>query len=107
VDGYEVWSERSAYLRRAAAPGQPERRSAGERAEPPRPTAIWRVGRDIATAYARVSGDRNPIHTSRVGARLFGYPRPIAHGMWTLARSLAALTGRLPDEYTVDVSFKL
>ena len=38
--------------------------------------------------------------------RLFGFPRPIVHGMWSKARCLAALEGRLPDAYTVDVSFK-
>jgi len=61
-----------------------------------------RVGGD----YAAVSGDHNPIHTSRIGARLFGFPRPIAHGMWTKARAIAALEGRLPAAYTVDVAFK-
>jgi acyl dehydratase len=54
-----------------------------------------------------VSGDHNPIHTSRIGARMFGFARPIAHGMWTKARCLAALEGRLPGAYTVAVSFKL
>ena len=29
-------------------------------------------------------------------ARAFGFPRPIAHGMWTKARCLAPLEGRLP-----------
>ncbi|HLT09292.1 MAG TPA: MaoC/PaaZ C-terminal domain-containing protein [Micromonosporaceae bacterium] len=107
VDGAEVWVERSSYLRRSASSGRPEGRRTQDASEPPKPTAIWRVGRDVGTAYARVSGDRNPIHTSRVGAKLFGFPRPIAHGMWTLARSLAALTGRLPEAYKVDASFKL
>jgi acyl dehydratase len=73
----------------------------------PQPTAIWRVGPDTGRRYAAVSGDHNPIHTSRLGARLFGFARPIAHGMWTKARCLAALDGRLPDAYTVDVAFKL
>jgi acyl dehydratase len=68
---------------------------------------VWRVGPDEARAYAAVSGDRNPIHTSTVAARLFGFPRRIAHGMWSKARSLAALEGRLPVACTVDVSFKL
>jgi hypothetical protein len=36
-----------------------------------------------------VSGDRNPIHLHPLGARLFGFPRAIAHGMWTVARCLA------------------
>jgi acyl dehydratase len=61
----------------------------------------------VGTEYAEVSGDHNPIHTSRLGARLFGFPGPIAHGMWSKARCLAALEGRLPGAYTVDVAFKL
>ena len=69
-------------------------------------TARWRVGAETGREYAAVSGDRNPIHTSRLGARLFGFPRPIAHGMWSKARSLAALEGRLPERYTVDVAFQ-
>jgi len=103
VDGAEVWRGVSTYLRREAS-AQGDRR---ERAEPPRPTALWRVDTSVGSAYAEVSGDRNPIHTSRIGARLFGFPRPIAHGMWSKARCLAALDGRLPDRYTVDVAFKL
>jgi hypothetical protein len=71
------------------------------------PQAIWHIGPQVGPAYARVSGDHNPIHTSRLGARLFGFPRPIAHGMWTKARCLAALEGRLPEAFTVDVAFKL
>ncbi|MBO4209380.1 MaoC family dehydratase, partial [Micromonospora echinofusca] len=71
------------------------------------PTARWRVEPRVGTDYARVSGDHNPIHTSRAGARLLGFPRPIAHGMWSKARCLAALAPRLPDSYTVDVAFKL
>ena len=39
-------------------------------------------------------------------AKAFGFPRQIAHGMWTKARCLAALDGRLPDAVTVDVAFK-
>ena len=39
-------------------------------------------------------------------AKLFGFPRAIAHGMWTKARCLAALEPRLPDAYTVDVAFR-
>jgi acyl dehydratase len=61
----------------------------------------------VGTDYAAVSGDHNPIHTSRLGARLFGgFPRPIAHGMWSKARCLAALEGRLPEAYTCAVSFR-
>lgn len=50
----------------------------------------WRLGADIGRRYGAVSGDRNPIHLSPLTARLFGFPRAIAHGMWTAARCLAA-----------------
>ena len=39
----------------------------------------------------------------REAARL---PAAIAHGMWTKARCLAALEGRLPDAFTVEVRFR-
>jgi hypothetical protein len=103
VDGDEVWRSISTYLRRGANTG-------GDRSRPTEsgltPSAVWHVGRDVGSAYARVSGDRNPIHTSRLGARAFGFPAPIAHGMWTAARCLAALEGQLPAAYQLDVSFK-
>ena len=37
------------------------------------------------TAFAIVSGDYNPIHTSRRGAKLAGLDEPIVHGMWLCA----------------------
>jgi acyl dehydratase len=41
-----------------------------------------------------------------LSAKLFGFPRAIAHGMWTKARCLAALEGRLPDAYAVKARFR-
>ena len=98
----------STYLRARSARGD-ERAAGGARAARRRRPHPRRGGcrPGSGTDYAAVSGDHNPIHTSRLGARLFGFPRPIAHGMWSKARCLAALEGRLPDAYTVDVAFKL
>lgn len=112
VDGEVVWRGVSTYLHRERPAGDGQRRDGdgrgrGDRPAPPAAAARWRVGRDVGTAYARVSGDHNPIHTSRLGARLLGFRTPIAHGMWSKARCLAALEARLPDAYTVDVAFKL
>ncbi|MCT2586436.1 MaoC family dehydratase [Actinophytocola gossypii] len=103
VAGEPVWSDVSTYLRRGGGSGDRSER----REPPPSPTAIWRVPEDTGRRYADVSGDRNPIHLHKLTARMFGYPRAIAHGMWTKARCVAALEGRLPDAYTVDVRFKL
>jgi acyl dehydratase len=54
-----------------------------------------------------VSGDSNPIHLHPLPAKALGQPGAIAHGMWTLARCLAALEGELAEAYVVDVRFKL
>jgi hypothetical protein len=105
VDGEVVWRDVSTYLHREGKSSGGRRD--GDQVEPPVASARWRLTPRVGTAYARVSGDHNPIHTSRLGARLFGFAHPIAHGMWSKARCLAALEGRLPDAYTVEVSFKL
>ncbi|WP_407940453.1 MaoC family dehydratase [Micromonospora auratinigra] len=107
VGGAEVWRGVSTYLGRERAAAGGPRPDRGDRPAAPAPSAQWRVTPRVGTDYARVSGDHNPIHTSALGARLFGFRRPIAHGMWSKARCLAALESRLPEAYTVDVAFKL
>ncbi|MDQ7992794.1 MAG: MaoC/PaaZ C-terminal domain-containing protein, partial [Propionicimonas sp.] len=69
------------------------------------PTALWRLPAGLGRQYREVSGDPNPIHTSRLAAKAFGFARPIVHGMWTHARALAALENRLPASYGVAAEF--
>lgn len=64
----------------------------------------WSVPATIGWRFARVSGDFNPIHLSALAARAFGFSRPFAHGMWSLARSLAGQA--LPLAVRLDVQFK-
>ncbi len=48
-------------------------------------------------AFAAVSGDHNPLHTSPAAARLAGLDGPIAHGMWLSGAAqhvVAERTGR-------------
>ncbi|GAA1635410.1 MaoC/PaaZ C-terminal domain-containing protein [Actinoplanes couchii] len=105
IAGEEVWRGISTYLRLGPPAGSPA--PAPPLARPFAPTGSrWRIPARVGPDYAAISSDRNPIHTSRLGARAFGFPHPIAHGMWSKARCLAALEGRLPDAYTVDVAFK-
>jgi len=51
---------------------------------------------DIGRRYAKVSGDYNPIHLTAASAKLFGFPRAIAHGLWSMARCCALLQPELP-----------
>ncbi|GLY48379.1 MaoC/PaaZ C-terminal domain-containing protein [Lentzea sp. NBRC 102530] len=96
-----VWEGVSTYLRRSGGSG-----GQGEELERPAGSAVWKVPADIGRRYGTASGDRNPIHLHPLGAKVFGFPRAIAHGMWTKARCVAALEGRLPEAVTVDVRFK-
>jgi acyl dehydratase len=67
----------------------------GKRAAPPaQPGAVidsWTLAPSSGRAYARISGDWNPIHLTRWSARLMGLPAPIIHGMHSLAKTCAAL----------------
>ena len=104
VAGDAVWESESTMLRRGGGEGE----SGGKRSQrKPLPKAAeWRLPGDLGRRYAGVSGDRNPIHLSGPTAKLLGFPRAIAHGMWTKARCLAALETRLPDAFSVDVEFR-
>jgi acyl dehydratase len=66
----------------------------------------WRLAGDVGRRYAAVSGDHNPIHLYPLTAKALGFPRQIAHGMWSLARCVAALENRLPGAVTVEAEFK-
>jgi acyl dehydratase len=100
-----VWTDETTILRREAANGDRGPRSETP-PEPPPESARWRLPGDLGRRYASVSGDRNPIHMHDVAAKLLGFPRTIAHGMWTKARCLAALESRLPRAFAVEARFR-
>lgn len=99
-----VWESTSTYLRR----GRGDAGATGGLVVEGAPTGgvEWRLPADLGRRYAAVSGDHNPIHLYPLTARVLGFKRQIAHGMWTLARSVAAIENRLPDAVTVAVTFK-
>jgi len=86
--------------------GLPDRKFDAVQGEGPGASAEWRLGGDLGRRYAAVSGDRNPIHMHSLSAKALGFPRAIAHGMWTKARCLAALESRLPDAFRAEVRFR-
>ncbi len=108
VEGQKAWESVSTMLRRGGGEGDGGQ-SGDPLAEPhtdiPAVTE-WRLDGDLGRRYAAVSGDCNPIHMHSLTAKPLGFPRAIAHGMWTKARSLAALDNRLPDAFAVDVRFR-
>ena len=99
-----VWESTSTYLRRGK--GDESASTGASFPDVDRTGVTWPVAADLGRRYAAVSGDHNPIHLYPVTAKALGFPRQIAHGMWSKARCIAALENRLPDAVRVDVAFK-
>lgn len=94
IDKAAVWTEVSTILHRIPGP-----KSGGARPQPAaEPLAQYRsfsAPSDIGRRYAKVGRDYNPIHLAPWTAKLFGFQRHIAHGMWSLARCAAILEDEL------------
>ena len=99
LDGELAWREVVTFLKpdfsRRARPKR-ARRGEGD-ATHFRPLLHMQFPEDTGRRYARVSGDWNPIHLWPFLSKRFGFRRPIAHGMFTLARCLAVVQARGVD----------
>lgn len=110
LDGERCWESLSANLIRGKKFGEP--------VEPPALAQLpdldrvsreytWEVPREMGWRYAKITGDYNPIHISRIMAKFFGFPRDIIHGMWSGARCLAHLPALdQPGPVRADLLFK-
>ncbi len=91
VAGERAWTARSTYIQRGTPHDDAPRPAPSPELPDADPAAVWRLPDDLGRRYAAVSGDVNPIHLHALTARAMGFPRAIAHGMYTSARALAVL----------------
>ncbi|MGW2512608.1 MaoC/PaaZ C-terminal domain-containing protein [Streptomyces scopuliridis] len=97
VRGEVVWRSRSAYLARhrdgdghdSHGHGCPPRAVAPDIPRPLPVSAERRLPAHLGRRYGVVSGDRDPVHLQPLTAPPFGFPRTIAHGVWTFACCVA------------------
>ncbi len=92
------------HLQRTGLSGQPAPEPP-PRERLPAPNAVLRITAKQIRRYSSVGADHNPIHTSALAAKLFGFPTAIAHGMFTAAAVLANIEGQLPAAVTYAVRF--
>jgi len=109
VEGSRAWESVSTYLIRGKY---------GEPQEPPEWTRLpglpdgdlvaeWPVPKGMGKRYAKITGDYNPIHVSKLLAKIFGFRRDIIHGMWSAAKCLTALPPLAADHpLRFDAAFK-
>lgn len=107
ASGNLVWESVSTNLYRCKTEVVEQKKSASNPFSPD--TVIdWPVPENTGRRYAKVSGDSNLIHLYAFTAKLFGFQRAIAHGMWSKAKAVAALDEQLPTgPFKVNVAFKL
>ena len=93
ANGQLVWEESSTTLFRQAA------KAGADKPANKTPPSLERFANSVSVKaveslgrqYGRISGDLNPIHMAALTAKAFGFPRAIAHGMWSKAHCLARL----------------
>ena len=66
--------------------------------------SIDRISRESLKAYAKASGDHNPIHIDKDLAQKFGLPDVIAHGMLVMSFLGKMLTNNFPQSSLVNFS---
>ncbi|MBT2493026.1 hypothetical protein J7E96_31885 [Streptomyces sp. ISL-96] len=103
--GTLVWESRSTYLARHPTENTGTHSLTTDQHAPPLPAVTtWDLPGNLGRRYGVVSGDLNPIHLHPLTAKPFGFPRAIAHGMWTFARCVAELDPA--DETSVRADFR-
>jgi len=118
VHGEAVWRSVITALARAAPQGGKATRDArptaqaaaalcGDAPAVPQRSVPIRVAEDTGRRYAALAGDYNPIHLHATTAKLFGFPRAIAHGMWSLGRCVGEIEHDLPPgPLRIEVQFR-
>jgi len=101
-----AWHQVTTFLhqQRTSLSGEPKPEQKKQAKLPP-PNAVLTITPGQIRRYASVGGDHNPIHTNPIGAKLFGFPTVIAHGMFSAAAVLANIEGQLPDAVEYGVRF--
>jgi hypothetical protein len=105
-DGTAVWVAVATILHRGKTPSRKKGPPPAEDARLSDYKALH-APVDIGRRYGRISGDMNPIHLYPLTAKLLGFDRHIAHGMWSMARCAAMLQdglGHAPRQ--LDVQFR-
>ena len=107
VNGKRIWEDTSIYMFKG-------KEGIGKVLEWEQPTlaensikATWDLPNNLGIAYAKASGDFNPIHLHPLTAKLFGFQRHIIHGMWSAGKILALLEKRAEQSFEFTVLFKL
>ena len=106
VDGETVFEDVSTYFAKKTKLPEADEPAPARRLDLPDGSAVatWKFPAGLGERYARVSGDYNVIHLNSLAARAFGFPRAIAHGMYTASKAFAQ-SSVVAEAFVWDVQF--
>ncbi len=108
--GVRLWESISAYLVRGKKFGdtvEPAPRAELPDVSEVATTETWPVPKNMGWRYAKITGDYNVIHISRLLARFMGFERDLIHGMWSAARCVGHTSTSVDtNPVQVDLIFK-
>lgn len=106
VNGQLAFEDVSTCLAKTASLPEVQEEAPKRRLELPEGPIIaqWNMPAGLGERYARVSGDYNLIHLNNLAAKAFGFPRAIAHGMYTASRAFGQSDVQA-DAFVWDVQF--
>jgi hypothetical protein len=112
VAGEPLWDETCTFLARKRTAAGGAKTTQSRSGDAPDAAAVksssFRAPAGLGRRYGFISGDVNPIHMSDLTARAFGFPRAIAHGMWSLGRLASDFESeKFNGGCELSVSFKL
>ena len=105
VDGAPAWKSITTVLSMSGKGDGVKRDPVDVPSPPPCRSVTWSLPSDLGRRYARVAGDRNPIHMYPWTAKLFGFKRHIIHGMWLLARAVAEMDIHQEEDVRLECRF--
>lgn len=106
-DGKKVWEEKNInlYFGKKGIGQNADENPTIEINHPDR-TLAWELDSNLGFQYAKMSGDFNPIHLHDIGAKLFGFPKHLIHGWYSLNRAVAPIQSEMIGAHELYVSFK-
>lgn len=101
-------SEYQVMPKNTAKPAKPREKKKGQLpGEDWQAIGEWSLDATAGRAYARLSGDFNPIHLHPLLSRWFGFEQPIIHGMYMAGRAQAEIERQHQRPVqAIDVTFK-
>lgn len=76
----------STYIARRKGNKKREQQADGVAFEKPAFNETWEISKNLGRIYGVASGDKNPIHTSTLFAKIIGFRSPILQGWYSVSR---------------------